>query len=768
MAQLISRMLARKNTVLFLSVLIAIPFLIRIPDLRIVENVDYFANENHRDVIFYKELKSIFDNDEFFIVAFKKQNLFTAANLGLLKSITNDLVGIDGIREIKSLANVNETIGEEDNVVIRQFLETIPEEPHLLEKLRQRAIQNPLYLKNLLSSDGNTAAIVIFLHNQPDHSGFRSRIIAGTRAVLERYKDKTGPVHIAGWTVTNTVLARYMKQDLAVFIPVTYCFIALAVFLFFRNIRLTLVAMVYTSLCVGCTMGLFPMLDITLNNVTTMVPPVVMALALCDTVHIFSHLIRHRYEPHHNVETVYAKVLLEVILPCFLTTLTTFIGFLSLYVSDIPPIREFAIVSSMGILFEFCFAFTFIPAFMLLFNQQKIVGIHNRCPSNRLNLPGFFSHLSESIFRHYRMILTTGILLILVSIWLASTITVDTNLLAYFRSDSPVYQSTRFVEKELAGTNTIDISFKAVEPDAFKQPETLEVIQTLQLNIARMAGVDNTLSLVDFIKDLNRCFHNNAPEFYRIPKNANLISQLLLIGNPDDIQNLINPSFNHARMSVRIGLHSTRDQAELIKLIKNQTQTMDTRGLQIQISGLVLQEVNTISALVRGQVLSLTITAVIIILIIFFVLRSFPLGMLSILPNLFPIVLNFGIMGLFNIPLNTATALISTIAVSIAVDDTIHFLTEFKTHLAWGADIRQAVFNTLQAKGRAIILSSLILAMGFGVMVFSKFVPTMNFGALSAVIMILALLGDTLLLPASAIFFSSRLCIKSPEQRLHG
>ncbi|HRF91447.1 MAG TPA: MMPL family transporter, partial [Desulfobacter postgatei] len=192
------------------------------------------------------------------------------------------------------------------------------------------------------------------------------------------------------------------------------------------------------------------------------------------------------------------------------------------------------------------------------------------------------------------------------------------------------------------------------------------------------------------------------------------------------------------------------------------------RGLQIQISGLVLQEVNTISALVRGQVLSLTITAVIIILIIFFVLRSFPLGMLSILPNLFPIVLNFGIMGLFNIPLNTATSLISTIAVSIAVDDTIHFLTEFKTHLVWGADIRQAVFNTLQVKGRAIILSSLILAMGFGVMVFSRFVPTMNFGALSAVIMILALLGDTLLLPASAIIFSSRLCIRSPEQRLHG
>jgi hypothetical protein len=201
--------------------------------------------------------------------------------------------------------------------------------------------------------------------------------------------------------------------------------------------------------------------------------------------------------------------------------------------------------------------------------------------------------------------------------------------------------------------------------------------------------------------------------------------------------------------------HTTSEQAVIIKNIRQYLDSMETRGLDIRISGRALQDVNTIDALVKGQVYSLAAAAAIIIVIMFFVLRSFSLGMLSILPNLFPIVLNFGIMGLFSIPLNTATALIAAVAIGVAVDDTIHFLTQLKRSLADGADIRKAIHQTIQVKGRAIILSSLILSIGFGVMVFSSFVPTINFGALSAVIMVTAALGDILLLPAAALVVAS-------------
>lgn len=744
---MIQKIVSHRFIVLCLSILAAIPFLIRLPDVKTVDNVDYFTIENDPDVAFYEEMKSVFGNDEFFIIAFKKDNLFTKENLESLKQLTDELSDIEGIRDIKSLSNVDDTLGEDDFFIVEKFLETIPDDTTALEALRKRAVENPLYLKNLISADGNTAAIVVSVHEKPDEPDFRKKIISRVETDLKAHKDYTGTVYMAGWTITNLDLATYMKKDIATFIPVTYGFIALAVFLFFRNVRLTLIAVTNISLCMGCTMGLFPILGIPLNNITTIVPPVIIALALCDTVHIFSGLDSRVFEKYQDKQKAFETVLKKLAGPCFLTTLTTAVGFLSLYLSDIPSIREFALIASAGMVFEYFFAFTFLPAFMLFFNEKKlIVSGTGRWEMNR-----YLNSLSEFVFKYFRIIFVAGIVMIILSVWLSANISVETNLLEYFKPKSPVHISTDFVEKELAGVGTIDISFKAVKENAFKFPETLGVIESLQDYINGIGGVDKTLSFIDFIKDMNQSFNNENFEFYRIPTDSDLISQYLLIYESDDIRDFVNASFDHARLSIRLSEHSTRGQAMIIQKIRDFISAMETKGMDIRVSGRAVQDVNAIDALVSGQIKSLTSAVILIFLIIFFVLRSFFLGLLSMLPNLFPIVLNFGIMGLFNIPLNTATALIAAVAIGIAVDDTIHFLTEFKQNLVNGADVRKAVKETIQKKGSAMILSSLILTIGFGVMIFSSFVPTIYFGLLSAVIMLTALIGDTLVLPAAIL-----------------
>lgn len=757
---MIHQVVSHKFIVLCLSILVSLPFLIKLPEVKTVDNVDYFGNKNDPDIVFYKELKTIFGNDEFFIIAFKKDNLFTAKNLGLLKRLTDELAGFEGIREIKSLSNVEDTIGEEDFFIVRKFLETIPEGRLELEALRKRAIENPLYRDNFLSPDGNTAAIVIFVHEKPGEPGYRKKIIAQVETILKKYQADTGKVYIAGWTVTNLLLSQYMKQDIITFVPITYGFIALAIFLFFRNILLTMIALVNVSLCMGCTMGMFQILGIPLNNVTTIVPPAVMAMALCDTVHIFSGFHRQLFEQYPDKKEAFEVVLKKLVGPCFLTTFTTFVGFLSLYLNVIPPIKEFALIASAGMVFEFFFAFTFLPAFMLLFNEKKLFDSCFRSNIEKLNMSLFLTRLSGLVVRYFRLIFLAGVIIIFISLWWSSQISVETDLLAYFKKGSPVRTSADFVEKELAGISTLDISFKASEQQAFRKPENLRVIETLQNHISRMDGVDKTLSFVDFLKDMNESFHSENSEFYRIPDSINLISQYLLIYDAADIRNFVNDSFDHARMSIRISKHSTRDQTVMIKQIRAVIKTMDSQGMDIQISGSVLQEVNTIDALVKGQVYSLATSIIIIFLVMFFMLRSFPLWVLTVLPNLFPIALNFGIMGLFNISLNTATALVATVAIGIAVDDTIHFMMELKRNMVGGVDTREAVKNTFQVKGKAMMLSSLILCIGFGVMIFSRFVPTMNFGVLSSMIMITALIGDILLLPASVLMFSSWINIK--------
>jgi hypothetical protein len=269
-----------------------------------------------------------------------------------------------------------------------------------------------------------------------------------------------------------------------------------------------------------------------------------------------------------------------------------------------------------------------------------------------------------------------------------------------------------------------------------------------------LEGVDVAISFADFIKEMNEAFHSEDPNYYRIPDTRALVAQYLLLYDSEDTADFVNESYDHARISVRISRHSTADQEIIIENIKGFIAKMTRNEIDIRITGRALQDVNTIDALVKGQVYSLGLAACVIGVIMFLVLRSFSIGCLSMIPNLFPIVLNFGVMGALGIPLNTATALIAAVALGIAVDDTIHFLTEYKDRRSAGSSLADSVREVMIVKGRAIVSSSFILCIGFGVLLLSRFGPTMNFGALSAVIMITALIGDLIVLPAVLLVVS--------------
>jgi predicted RND superfamily exporter protein len=340
------------------------------------------------------------------------------------------------------------------------------------------------------------------------------------------------------------------------------------------------------------------------------------------------------------------------------------------------------------------------------------------------------------------------------SLWLATMIKVETNLLDYFKHTDKVRQSINFIETNLAGIGTLDISLASKTQDGFKEPENLRIIEAIQNYSNGLEGVDRVISFADFIKDMNQSFHNEDPREFKIPDSRALVSQYLLLYDSDDIDDFVNESFDHARISLRLSHHSTGDQKKLIQSIRQFIDNLDAKKLEIKITGRALQDVNTIDSLVKGQVYSLVTASGIIFAIMFFVLRSISLGLISILPNMFPIILNFGIMGALDVPLNTATSLISAVAIGIAVDDTIHFLSQVKSNLMEQGDIKVAIAGAILTKGKAIILSSLILCIGFGVMVFSRFVPTMNFGALSSVIMITAVIGDILILPSAVLYLA--------------
>ena len=247
----------RQHLSLIIALLLSIPFLAQLPRVQTVDNVDYFTIKDDPDTIFYDSLKKTFGDDEFFVIAFSRPDLFTPQILGSIADITKELEALPEVREVQSLANVDYIHGAEDYFEVRPFLEKIPYDRDGLELLREQALENKLYTGNLISSGGTTTAIVVFPDRHDSKDGnFRSRLINKTKSVLEIYQDVMGPFHMAGWTVTNLSLSQYMESDVAVFVPVTYLFITLTVWLVFRNIRLTIAAIVrlaHSTTCVSAS-----------------------------------------------------------------------------------------------------------------------------------------------------------------------------------------------------------------------------------------------------------------------------------------------------------------------------------------------------------------------------------------------------------------------------------------------------------------------------------------------------------------------------------
>ncbi len=733
-----------------LSVMVALFFMAFMPLTKTVNNVDYFTLEKDPHIAYYEEFKEIFGNDEFFVIAFEKQDIFTQKNLTLLSDITRDLETIEEAKEVKSLANVNDVVGEEDFFEVREFLEEIPEDPEDLRALKEQALGNPLFIDALISKDGRTASIVVEAYDLPDDDDYRVRLMEKTAAVLDKYKAQVDAFHIAGWTYTNLSLSQFMKQDVARFIPITYLFITLAIWLVFRNVILTALAITNISVCVGSVMGLMGLTGITLNTVTSIIPSMVMALALCDTVHIFSHMDQRALsEAGGDRRKALGGVLKRVVLPSFLTSLTTAIGFLSQGISEIPPIRDFAWIASAGMLFEFVYSFFLLPPLILLFKPDRIYQSYESTRGITLVLNRVFL-----IVRRYHKTIAFSIVALMLSAgWYAMQIRAETNTIGYFKKKSDLRQAMNFVESRLGGVDSMDISVTADRVDAFKDPSNLRILEAVQKYLESLPGIDGTVSFVDFIKDMNESFHNENPEHFKIPESQDMVAQYLLLYNADDIENVITNTYDHARIGVQLSIHSSSEQAKLIKRIRDYLgENFQTEGLKFRVTGRALKDVVTINALVNGQLYSLGLATAVITLIMFIALRSFSIGFLSVIPNSLPIVINFGIMGALGIPLDTGTAIIAAVAIGIAVDDTMHFLSEYKEQRDMNMRVAPAIRAVLLIKGRALISSSLILCIGFSVLVLSHFVPTMNFGILTAIIMLTALIGDIVFLPSLIMF----------------
>lgn len=716
--------------------------------LPVETSLESLVIEQDADLQFYEAYKERFGDDQVLVVGFAAADVFAPEVLAFLQRQTRALEGVDGVADVLSLANAEDFVGSDSDFIVQPLFETLPQTPAECEAVRRRALASALMRDNLFNRDSSATLLLIRPQTRPSDPTFDERLV---RRIEQHFSQLAPPwpgfeTHLAGWLATDVQLSRFMNRDLRLFMPLTFGLLIVLVGLALRNRWLILLALLNVSVCLVWTLALLHLLGGAISPITAILPPLIMALAVADSIHIFSAFLA-RDRRQQPLPDSMRQTLLALALPCFLTSFTTAVGFASLAVSPVPPIRQFGLAAAGGMLAEFALSMTLIPLGIHFLRHKA--GLKTASLRQRSPLHDALVRFAAWLPSRRRSLLLIALALLLLSAWSATGLRVETNLLEYFKKSSPVYRAASFIDQRLGGVETLEVALLAPAPDLLLEPQALALLQQIEDYLQGQAVVSQVTSFATFLREMNRAFHAEEPQHAQLPHSRALAAQYLLLYDGDEIGHFIDPQRQWTRISARITEHNS---ARLAAVIADLRAFLDqlTAGTdyQARITGKTLIANKLIGFIVQSQVESLALAFLLIFLTLLGIFRSLRLGLLAMLPNALPILFNFSVMGLCAIPLNSATAVIAAVAMGIAVDDTIHVLCAYQLRRAAGDSASQAVQRAVIDKGPALVATSLIMAGGFSILLFASFVPTIAFGFLSALIMLFALICDLLLLPA--------------------
>ncbi|MBL0059275.1 MAG: MMPL family transporter [Elusimicrobia bacterium] len=718
---------------------------------------------------FFNKFRKIFEKDEFFVIAYREPNLFTEPRLRELKELTESLENVEGVTDVVSLSNVADMRGTEDSFEADDFLHEIPTSPSALAALRRRALANPLYDRTLLSPDGQTTAIVVFTPLPPPGSDRdiekEIRVLLGSvNKILAPYRERGRRFAVAGWPVTTFYMGEYMKADARLFFPISLFLTLVTIWFVFRNVRLLFVAGLGIVLTLMATLGLAGLAKITINNASIAVVPLVMALALSDIIHIFTHLDRRSLdESGGHPGKALGRVLKIVLFPCLLTSVNTGIGFFSYTFNSVLAIRSFGWLAATGMMFEFIVTFGFVAPLLTFFRSDRIY----RSPEahQEREIPRLLRWVHGGVTRHPWWPFLLCLAGLVWGGWFTREVKVNTNLEELFNSKSLLRQDTNFVRDNLAGIEAVSIVFESTR-DAFKNPALLGQIDAIGQEIKANPRIHSLIGLGEYFKEMNKAFHAEDPAEYRLPKNQRMLEQFLLLYGRDDLKDYITPAFDTTRVMIRASAPSSNESRDLVRAIQEVLDHHPIAGVTATVTGSTALSVRTMKVMVDDQINNIGQTVIVIWLIMVGVLRSWGLALLFLLPNLFPIVINFGLMGFFGIPLDSGTSLIAASAFGIIVDDTVHFFVTFGAYRKRGFGIAQALEATTFEKGEAAVASFFIMVIAFGVLTLSHFQPILMFGLLNIFILVVGMVGDQVFLKSIITLWAHWLDWRDPSPSL--
>ena len=687
-------------------------------------------------------LRQKFPTDQVVILMFEGIALFSDDFLEVFDRLAHDLEAHPHIEKVLAVTTQDHITGSEDGFSVEPLLGVDAlDESHPRER-PAIALADRFARDALVARDGSALAMVIFPEDV-GNSLWRLQLMNDIDAAVDRARLRAYVTAVAGEVPADIAQLQSTLHNNMIFIPATTLIgLALVWWLFRRPL-----AVVAAGVCVGVvtssTIALYALFGRPFTMIASIIPPLLSALTIASLVHVFNAL---NYSAQRGF-TGKARVrfaLDEVRRPARFCALTTVMGLASLATSSVVPLAEFGVIAAAGVALMYFVVMVVMPQIFIRWDRARWP-----VPRGGLQWMDLLVRRCAAIGIRYPVpvLLVAGVLLA-VGLPQIRNVHVETSVQEYFAPTHPYRQGTSRIDERLVGTMPIDVVFEVAEPDGLVDPAKLAKIRDFQAWAAAQPEVDRALSPVDFIEEMNWGFHGEDPAYRALPDDRELISQFLFVYDGKDLGDFLDEDRRVARVSLNLNVHKAHDIAAVMDRIRAWLGEQVGNEMQWDIAGAGRMFADMERLLVGGQVASIGGSVLMIFLMMAWLWRSVWQSVLTMIPNMVPISMIFIFMGFAGIWLDMATVMVASVTAGIAVDDTIHLYHGFKERMRHGATAVNALMRTYAQAGRAVIITTTILASQFLVLMSSDFAPFSKFGLLTALGLVTALVFDLFVTPA--------------------
>ncbi|MEM6960283.1 MAG: MMPL family transporter [Myxococcota bacterium] len=619
-----------------------------------------------------------------------------------------------------------------------------------IEELRRSVRNAPLIQGRLIAADLSVAVVAIYLSGSDlGHRDVRAAV-QDVRSYLDDHDPPEGvEVYLGGLPYLRLTIVESMRHDQLILVPITLVICMLLLYLSFRwlpGMFLPIVAVGLTAVAVVGGMALF---DEPMNVLNNVIPPLLIIIGISDSIHLIG---RYREELARTGDRLEAgrRTVRSMAVACLLTSATTAVGLASLIVSRTELLRHFGVIAAVGVMIAYLVTIAFLPSVLTAVNKPNVASMTQRGGIVEV----IIVQLTAFVLRNAWRVLGVAAAFLIAAVYLASHVVIDTSLLDQFDETQDVYRSTRLMENKLDGMRPLELSFSASQEGFFREPDVLSRLDAVaEWAMTRDDIVVRTMSASDLMRETYALIAEDdsvREEPFRSREQVEALSDLLAQRDPQPLAPFLTPDGTRTRLQIKlkdVGARATLDFIDELEHFVAQ-EMREVEGFELAYTGDAYTGSKGLEAVVTDLLGSLSTAVGIIFVLLSILFRSVRLGLLSIPPNVIPLVGTMAYMALRSIPLNAASVIIFSISIGLAVDGTIHVLARFREETGRGLSSNGALIRAARGTGRAIVVSGFTLMIGFGVLMMSDFVPVRNFGELISVTVGMCLFATMLVQPA--------------------